>query len=195
MTDGKGFRPHGMRKRHHEQEVGVLVGSTRIFYFIAATSLIAGVVVMFAYDLGTGAIITVIDLAVLGFIYIFFFKSMMKSERLMETGKPARARIVTARYTGTVVNDIYKQYDFTLEVFPEEGEPYEAKTRGLVPIEETASFQPGTMIPVMVDPANPSKADRGYAQTQREVDGRDTGQGRGSASGHPQGFRVGHKHY
>jgi len=142
---------------YNEQEVGVLIGSTRIFYFVAGISLIAGVVVMFAYDLGTGAIITVIDLAVLGFIYLFFFKSMMKSERLMQTGKPARARIVTARYTGTVVNDIYKQYDFTLEVFPEEGEPYEAKTRGLVPIEETASFQPGTMIPVMVDPANPSE--------------------------------------
>ncbi|MBN2027969.1 MAG: hypothetical protein JW854_14565 [Actinobacteria bacterium] len=134
-----------------------MIGSTRIFYFVAATSLIAGIVVMFAYDLGTGALITVIDLAILGFIYFFFFKSMMKSERLMETGKPARARIVTARYTGTVVNDIYKQYDFTLEVFPDEGEPYEAKTRGLVPIEETASFQPGTMIPVMVDPANPSE--------------------------------------
>lgn len=131
--------------------------ATRIFYFVAATSLIAGVVVMFAYDLTLGAIVTVIDLAVLGFIYLFFFKTLMKSERLMEIGVPARARVITARYTGTVVNDVYKQYDFTLEVFPEEGEPYEARTRGLVPIEETASFNPGAMIPVMVDPANPNE--------------------------------------
>ena len=131
--------------------------ATKIFYFVAAMSLIAGVVVMFAYDLTLGAIVTVIDLAVLGFIYLFIFKTLMKSERLMEIGVPARARVVTARYTGSIVNDVYKEYDFALEVFPEEGEPYEARTRGLVPIEETASFQPGMMISVMVDPANPNE--------------------------------------
>jgi hypothetical protein len=129
---------------------------SKVFYIVAATSLVAGVVVMFAYDLAVGAIVTVVDLAILGLLYHFIFKTLMKNERLMETGKPARARVVTARYTGAVINDIYKEYDFTLEVFPEGGEPYEAKTRGLVPIEETASFQPGMMIPVMVDPADPN---------------------------------------
>ena len=130
---------------------------SRVFYFIAASTLIVGVIVMFAYDPIKGAIFTVIDLAILGLVYLFVFKTLMKNERLMEIGVPARARIVTARYTGTIVNDIYKQYDFTLEVFPEEGEPYEAKTRGLVPIEEASSFQPGAMIPVMVNPADPSQ--------------------------------------
>jgi hypothetical protein len=129
---------------------------TRIFYIMVALSLIIGVIVMFAYDLAMGALITVIDLAVLGFVYFFIFKTLMKNERLIETGVPARARVVTARYTGTVVNDVYKQYDFTLEVFPEEGEPYEAKTRGLVPIEDVHSFDPGRMIPVMVNPADPT---------------------------------------
>jgi len=130
---------------------------TRLFYIMVAVSLIIGLIVMFAYDLAMGALVTVVDLAVLGFVYFFFFKTLMKNERLMETGVPARARVIEARYTGTVVNDVYKQYDFNLEVFPEKGEPYEARTRGLVPIEDVHLFDPGKMIPVMVNPANPAE--------------------------------------
>jgi hypothetical protein len=129
---------------------------TKLFYLLGASSLVIGVIIMFVYDVAIGALVTVIDLTALAFIYFFFFRTMMKNERLMETGVPARARVVTARYTGTVVNDVYKQYDFTLEVFPEKGEPYEARTRGLVPIEDVHSFDPGRMIPVMVNPANPA---------------------------------------
>ncbi|MEW6553489.1 MAG: DUF3592 domain-containing protein [Actinomycetota bacterium] len=129
---------------------------TRMFYLMVAASLIIGVVVMFAVDLAMGALITVIDLAAMGFVYLFFFRTLMKNERLAETGVPARARVVAARYTGTVVNDVYKQYDFTLEILPEEGEPYEARTRGLVPIEDVHLFDPGRIISVMVNPDNPT---------------------------------------
>ncbi len=134
---------------------------TKVFYLICGISLVVGVIVMFAVDLPSGAFVIAIDLAVLALIYFFFFKSMIKNERLVETGVPARARVVTARYTGTVVNDVYKQYDFTLEVFPEGGEPYEAKTRALVPIEDTHSFDPGRMVSVMVNPADPSEVSIG----------------------------------
>jgi hypothetical protein len=130
---------------------------TRIFYIMVALSLVIGVIIMFVYDLAAGALITAIDLAVMGFVYLFFFKTLMKNERLVDTGVPARARVVTAKYTGTVVNDVYKQYDFTLEVFPDESEPYEAKARGLVPIEDVHDFDPGKMVPVMVNPANPAE--------------------------------------
>ncbi|MDY6794167.1 MAG: hypothetical protein SWK76_02615 [Actinomycetota bacterium] len=116
--------------------------TTRIFYFMTVTSLLAGVVVMFAYDMATGAICTLVILVILGLLYLFVFKTLMKSERLMQTGVPARARVVTARYTGAIINDVYKEYDFTLEVFPEKGEPYETRTRGLVPIEEVSHFKP-----------------------------------------------------
>ncbi len=128
---------------------------TRLFYAIGGMTLLIGVVVMFAVDLPTGALITAVDLAVLAFVYFFFLKSIMKSERLMETGVPARAKIMSMRDTGTVINDRYLQTDFVLEVYPEKGEPYEAKTRGLVHMMRIPSYQPGLMIPVMVNPSNP----------------------------------------
>ena len=128
---------------------------TRLFYLIIASSLIIGVVIMFAVDLAIGALVIVADFAALGIVYIFFFKNLMKSERLVETGKPAQAKIMAMKDTGTIINDRYLQIDFTLEVYPEDGEPYEVETRGLVHLMQIPSFQPGSIFPVVVNPADP----------------------------------------
>jgi len=127
----------------------------RLFYAISAMSILVGVIVMFAVNLALGALIVTVELISLGIIYVFFLKAMIKNERLAEVGKPARAKIVSVRNTGITVNDDYRQVDFTLEVQPEGGEPYEVKTRGLVLYERIPSLEPGTLIPVLVDPADP----------------------------------------
>jgi hypothetical protein len=80
---------------------------------------------------------------------------MIKNERLAGAGKPAKARIVSLRNTGITVNDDYRQVDFVLEVQPEDGEAYEVRTRGIVLYERIDSLEPGTLIPVLVDPADP----------------------------------------
>jgi hypothetical protein len=128
---------------------------TRLFYLISAMSLLIGVVVMFAVNLPLGALVIAIDLVSLGTVYVLFFKTIIRNERLAVVGKPARARIVSVRNTGITVNDDLRQVDFTLEVYPEDGEPYEAKTRALVHFERLPSLKPGSFIPVLIDPANP----------------------------------------
>jgi len=128
---------------------------TRLFYAISAMSILIGFIIMFAVDLALGALVIAVELVSLGIAYVIFLKAMIKKERLDEVGKSARARIVSVRNTGITVNDDYRQVDFVLEVFPEGGEPYEAKTRGLVLYERIPSLEPGTFIPVLVDPADP----------------------------------------
>lgn len=128
---------------------------SRLFYAVSAMSILIGFIVMFAVDLALGALIVAVELISLGIIYVFFLKVMIKNERLAGAGKPAKARIVSLRNTGITVNDDYRQVDFVLEVQPEDGEAYEVRTRGIVLYERIDSLEPGTLIPVLVDPADP----------------------------------------
>jgi len=128
---------------------------SKIFYLIVAVSLVVGVILMFAVDLTIGALVLGCDLLGLFIVYQLVFRTMIKNERLAEIGQTAKAKILSARGTGMTINDVYKQMDLTLEVQPEQGEPYEVKTRGQVHEDRLASFRPGATITVMVDPSNP----------------------------------------
>ena len=75
---------------------------------------------------------------------------------ILAIGVPASARIVRLVDTGITINDD-PVVEFILEVTPESGEPYTASTRALVSRLDVPAVQPGRVVPVKVDPADPSR--------------------------------------
>jgi archaellin len=86
-----------------------------------------------------------------GMFWSFFFKPMMTRNKLAKTGVPAQARIVSLADTGVTIN-MNPQIKLTLEVTPPMGAPYMVETKQVISRLDTASYQPGTILPVIVDP-------------------------------------------
>src|SRR5689334_19882655 len=78
-----------------------------------------------------------------------------KAHKLAKVGALASAKIVNVRQTYQFVNND-PIVAFTLEVYPPDGQTYEAETQCLVPLIALSSLpKPGERIPVLYDPADP----------------------------------------
>jgi len=79
-----------------------------------------------------------------------------KAAELQARGVPAYAEVTDLATTGMSVNDV-PQYRIELRVQPEGGEPVKAQVEKLMGPVDAAKLQPGTIVPVLVDPEDPTQ--------------------------------------
>jgi len=79
-----------------------------------------------------------------------------EATRIRRVGVSAEAVVLAIADTGVTVND-NPVVDFRLQVRPASGPPYEVRTRGLVGRLDVPRVQPGAVLPVAIDPADPQK--------------------------------------
>ncbi len=72
---------------------------------------------------------------------------------LQQTGQPAKATILRIWDSGTTVNDDPVVW-LEVEVHPDNGAAFQAKTKCLISRLDVPQFQPGCTIPVRYDPAD-----------------------------------------
>lgn len=75
---------------------------------------------------------------------------------ILAIGTPATGTIARLIDTGTTINDD-PVVEFVIRVVPEGGKPYEARTKALVSRLDVPAVQPGRVVPVKYDPANPAR--------------------------------------
>jgi hypothetical protein len=79
-----------------------------------------------------------------------------QARELQKTGLPAQAVIVLISDTGMTLNDDPVAW-LDLEVHPDAGPVFQARTKCLIPRLDVPRFQPGCSVPVRYDPADPSR--------------------------------------
>ena len=79
-----------------------------------------------------------------------------EAKRIRRVGQVAEALVIAIEDTGMTLNDD-PIVAFQLEVRPTTGAPYEARTRGRIGRLDVPRIQPGAVLPVSVDPTDPSK--------------------------------------
>jgi uncharacterized protein DUF3592 len=111
----------------------------------------------------TSLIITFVSLAFTGailfvvfyMVYVKIIKPSQQSKKLLQTGLPAKAKVLSIIDTGVTVNE-NPQAQLTLEVTPQSGmSPYQAVTRMIISRLQIPQFQPGAKLLVKYDPNNP----------------------------------------
>jgi hypothetical protein len=83
--------------------------------------------------------------------------ALMKNRRLRNHGVSAPAVILSVDGTNTRVNE-EPVLQFELEVEGEDGAPFYAIARQVVPVHQIPDLRPGDSVTVHYDPANPSRA-------------------------------------
>lgn len=114
-----------------------------------------GLLVGFIAVLSTKAILpAVIMVVVVGIMATVFWKvlfgPMMLSRRLAKTGFATNAKVVEVHDTGVTVNNA-PQVKMLLEVTPPNGATYLVETKQLISRLQTSMYQPGSIIPVLID--------------------------------------------
>jgi hypothetical protein len=112
-----------------------------------------------------GPIITIVVLGTLAAVLVPILRRSAERSRLLKTGEQAQAKVLGLADTGVKIND-NPQVQIMLEVHPNapgEGyrgpqrQPYQAQCVMTVSFLAIPRIQPGMMVPVRFDPADPSK--------------------------------------
>ncbi|MCL4870790.1 MAG: hypothetical protein KJ063_17665 [Anaerolineae bacterium] len=113
-----------------------------------------------AASIGITLIITCGTLLFTGFIIFFVYRTVYgkinQSNKLLATGVPAQARVLQLADTGVRLND-NPQVKLLLEVQPMGQPPYQVEVNSFVSMLKLAQIQPGQIVNVRYDPADPSK--------------------------------------
>jgi hypothetical protein len=114
-----------------------------------------GLVVGFGAVIATKSIVGIVIMAlVVGIMGTVFWKTlfgpMMLSRRLAKSGFATNARVVEVSDTGVTVNNA-PQVKLLLEITPPNGTTYLVETKQLISRLQTSIYQPGSMIPVLID--------------------------------------------
>ncbi|RLB46739.1 MAG: hypothetical protein DRJ42_26975 [Deltaproteobacteria bacterium] len=133
---------------------------------LGAFGVLIGLVVMIFASFVTGLILAVMGavFAAVAWFQLPTFMNMVSGSTAMvdqlsanhqlgQTGIPAKAKILSIQQTGTMVN-MNPQVQCVLEVQGAQG-PYQVQTMSVIPQMRIPQFQPGAVIDVRVDPANP----------------------------------------
>lgn len=110
---------------------------------------------------GLGAVIAakawvpmIIMIVVVGIMAVIFWKTlfgpMVLSQRLAKSGYATTAKVLEVSDTGVTVNNA-PQVKLLLEVTPPNGATYLVETKQLISRLQTSMYQPGNMIPVLID--------------------------------------------
>lgn len=128
-----------------DEHTGLLAGGT---------ILITVVIILFSL------VVTIVPIVL---IFRFVLKMKQNNDQILMTGVPAQARVMQISPTGMTINDA-PQLSISLEVHPPQGPgyrgpmaPFMANVQALVPVYAMARIQPGAMIAVRFDAANPSR--------------------------------------
>jgi hypothetical protein len=91
-------------------------------------------------------------------IYAKIIKPSQQAKRLLQTGLPAKAKVLALNDTGVTVNQ-NPQVQLTLEVTPDNGNPppYQTTLRTIVSRLHIPQFQPGAKLRVRYDPNHPAQ--------------------------------------
>jgi hypothetical protein len=81
---------------------------------------------------------------------------MSQVYELQERGLSGEATILEIWDTGMALNDD-PVVGFRLEVYLGEHEPYEVTTKGPISVVHLPQFQPGAVVPILVDPDDPQR--------------------------------------
>jgi hypothetical protein len=84
------------------------------------------------------------------------FSGRKEACAIIAVGQSASGRILRLVDTGTSIND-NPVVEFVLEVTPQDGIAYQARTKGLVSRLDVPAFQPGRVVPLKVDPQDPAR--------------------------------------
>lgn len=98
-----------------------------------------------------GVVMVVVITGVIGTVFWkVLFGPMMLTNRLAKNGYATNARVVEVSDTGVTVNNA-PQVKLLLEVTPPNGTAYLVETKQLISRLQTSMFQPGMMVPVLID--------------------------------------------
>lgn len=105
-----------------------------------------------------------LPIIIIGFVALIFaivflpmLRGSMRSSQLMKTGVSAQAQILKVWQTGMYVNE-QPQIGMVLQVQPADGSaPFQAEAKKVVSMIQIPQFQPGGMLEVKYDPANPKE--------------------------------------
>lgn len=109
--------------------------------------------------IGGTCVITIGSLAFTGAILWFTLRPLLQNSQkrtaILQSGIPATAMIVQLSETGMMVN-YQPQVKIVLQVNPPNGAPYQTDTVMVVSQLQIPRIQPGMVVPVKIDPANPA---------------------------------------
>jgi len=83
-------------------------------------------------------------------------KAMGQDRGIIKNGIAARAKILSVRQTGVMLN-YQPQVEFQLEVYPPSGMSYLAKVKAVIGLVNIPQFQPGVELPVKIHPTDQTK--------------------------------------
>jgi len=134
-----------------------------------------GMVVAIAASPIFGSIFSLVFIVIFGSVFwSTLFKPMFVSNRLAKNGVPASAKILEVHDTGMTVNNS-PRIKLLLEVTSPMGGTYMVETKQIISRLQTALFQPGAVLQVLVDPNDKNMISFDYSDS--------------SASSTPAGFQ------
>lgn len=98
-------------------------------------------------------IIIIASLAIPAAFIIPMVMNFKMKNRIMAEGLPGKAILISARQTGTLINN-QPEMDLTVSVTAENGETWQTVTREIVPLDQLYAISPGTTFQIKYDPKN-----------------------------------------
>jgi hypothetical protein len=86
----------------------------------------------------------------------FIRQTLGQDRTILENGIPARAKILSVRQTGLMLNR-QPRVEFQLEVHPSFGMPYRAQAKAVIALVSIPQFQAGVEVPVKIHPMDMTK--------------------------------------
>ncbi len=144
----------------------------RLFIVLGVAFLAIGVVLVFVALLphasgvtgemtGMGAGIVALTLVPMGIVFtiigVAYARVTAARRRLLASGIPAQATILSVSGGSMVVNNVNVLLTYRLRVMVPGRAPYETDHRQLTPMFQMASLQVGASVPVLVDPTEPQR--------------------------------------
>lgn len=142
-----------------------------------------------------GLIFLIVFVSIFFGVFFFVFRKvfgpMNRQHKLQKTGSPAEATILEVAETGMTVNRIYPVVKLKLEVRPPAGQPYQAELQTIINRLDIPQFQPGAVLAVRYDPADPSKVALADASEPAAIDVSPTPSAAGFSPAAPGGLAPG----
>jgi hypothetical protein len=121
------------------------------------TQLLAGASVLTIVGVcGSIVLSLAVTIGVTLLVIRFVRKTVGQDRTVVENGIPARAKILSLRQTGVMLNN-QPQVEFQLEVHPPSGMPYHAQAKAVIALVSIPQFQPGAEVAVKIHPTDQTK--------------------------------------
>ena len=106
-----------------------------------------------------GPVIAVVTLAIVFMVFKNIGKGLSDKAKLLQTGIPAQARVLGVQHSGSSMSigaHRHVELIMHLEIYPHGGQAYQLQTTQLISELQLATMQPGALLQIRIDPANPN---------------------------------------